>query len=654
MKKIQTKIMLMVMVATLGVSVINSLQSVATTRSSTISAIEKTLTEVTALAASTAQNMISTYTLTIAEMASNPVLYDTKTSLTQKQEYIQSKIEEYYMRFGGMTDEEGYDAIHDADVSGEPFFQEAMKGESYMSSPYVVGDDMFLIVSAPIKEGDTIHGVLYFQCDTYILQSIVEEIQIGEEGESYILDKNGVTIACGDKQAVAEQENIIEEAAANPGKKDLQVLAEVEKKMIAGESGIAFYSYEEDNSNNIQGYTPILGTDGWSVAVTMDEDEFMRDAYAGNNRQILIAVVLCIIVMLTSIVLSHSIARPIARCTDRLHALSEGDLKSPVPEVRSKDEVHILSESIEHLIENFRAIVEEIGTVLGAIAGGDLTQEAVNANYPGDFSDLQSYLQTINDKLNNTLGGIVEAATRVSENAGQMASSSSMLSQGAVEQSSAVEQLSVTTSDMERDAEKTDGLVTEAKLAVDRTGAELQESGEYIERLNQAMNLILTSTSKIGHIIDTIEDIALQTNILALNASVEAARAGEAGKGFSVVAGEVRELAAKSDEAAKATKELIRSSTEAVNGGSEVVEKVTKSVTDIVTQSALIAEQMSIVSEAIERQTGAIGQVSEAISQISNVVQSNTATAEESAASSRELSEQAAVLQGLVSSFSLR
>lgn len=654
MKKIQTKIMLMVMAATLGVSVINSLQSVATTRSSTISAIENTLTEVTELAASTAQNMISTYTLTIAEMASNPVLYNEKTSLTQKQEYIQSKVEEYYMRFGGMTDEEGYDAVHDVDISGEPFFQEAMKGESYISSPYVVGDDMFLIVSAPIKEGDTIHGVLYFQCDTYILQSIVEKIQIGEEGESYILDKNGVTIACGDVQAALDQENIIEEAAEDPGNKDLQVLAEVEKKMVAGESGIAFYSYEEDNSNNIQGYTPIPGTDGWSVAVTMDEDEFMRDAYAGNNRQILIAVVLCIVVILISMVLSHSIARPIVKCAGRLRALSEGDLKSPIPEVRSRDEVHILSESIENLIKNFRAIVEETGTVLGAIAGGDLTKEAVNADYPGDFHDLQYYLQTINEKLNNTLGGIVEAATHVSENAGQMASSSSMLSQGAVEQSSAVEQLSVTTSDMERDAEKTDRLVTEAKLAVDHTGTELQESGEYIERLNQAMNLILESTSKISHIIEAIEDIALQTNILALNASVEAARAGEAGKGFSVVAGEVRELAAKSDEAAKATKELIRSSTEAVNGGSEVVKKVTKSVTDIVTQSAQTAEQMSIVSEAIERQTGAIGQVSEAISQISNVVQSNTTTAEESAVSSRELSEQAAVLQGLVSSFSLR
>ncbi|MCI8356834.1 MAG: HAMP domain-containing protein [Lachnospiraceae bacterium] len=654
MKKIQMKIMLMVMAATLGVSIINSMQSVKTTRSSTISAIEKTLTETTELAASTAQNMISTYTLTIAEIASNPTLYDPKTSLEQKQEFIQSKVEAYYMRFGGMADAEGYDAVHDVDISGEPFFQEAVNGANYMSSPYVVGDDMFLVVSAPVKEGDTVHGVLYFQCDTYILQSIVEEIQIGEEGESYILDKNGVTIACGDKQAVVEQENIIKEAASNPRNRDLQTLAAVEKKMIAGESGIAFYSYEEDHSNNIQGYTPIPGTDGWSVAVTMDEDEFMHDAYVGNRKQIAAAVVLCIVVILISTVLSLSIARPIVRCAERLRGLAEGDLKSPVPEVRSKDEVHILAESIASLIENFRSIVNEVGTVLGAIANGDLTKEAVNADYPGDFGDLQNYLRIINEKLNSTLGGIVEAAVHVSSGAGQMASSSSMLSQGAVEQSSAVEQLSVTMSDMERDAEKTDGSVMGAKEAVDYAGAQLQESGRYIESLNQAMNLIMTSTNEISHIIDTIEDIALQTNILALNASVEATRAGAAGKGFAVVAGEIRELAAKSDEAAKATMELIKGSIEAADGGNEVVEKVTESVTNVVTKSVRIGEQMSVVSEAIQRQTGAIGQVSEALSQISNVVQSNTAAAEESAVTSRELSEQAARLQQLVSGFSLR
>ena len=214
--------MLMVMAATLGISLIHSLQSVETTRSSTISAIEKTLTETTALAASTAQNMISTYTLIVAEIATNPTLTDPQATPADKQAFIQSKVETYYMRAGGMADTNGYDAAHNADISEETFFQEALKGTVYMSSPYVSGNDMFLIVSAPVKEGDVINGVLYFQCDANILQSIVEEIQIGEEGESYILDKNGVTIACGDVDAVLEQENITEEAAANPNDEDLQ------------------------------------------------------------------------------------------------------------------------------------------------------------------------------------------------------------------------------------------------------------------------------------------------------------------------------------------------------------------------------------------------------------------------------------------------
>lgn len=654
MKKIQTKIMLMVMAATLGVSIINSTQSVATTRSSTISAIEQTVTETTKLAAASAQNMISTYTLTIAEIASNPIFLDEKYSPAQRQDFVQTKVDAYYMRMGGIADTDGYDEMNAADVSGEPFFQAAMQGENYMSTPYIDGDDMYLVVSAPIMQDGVAQGVLYFQCDTYILQSIVEEIQIGEEGESYILDKSGVTIACGDKQAVLEQENIVKEAAENPGNKDLQTLAAIESKMIAGESGIEEYYYEEDDSNNIQGYAPIPGTDGWSVAVTLDEDEFMRSAYEGNNRQVLVSVVLCVIVLFISAALSRSIAKPIVKCADRLRRLSEGDLKSPVPEVYSKDEVHVLSESITQLVGNFKVMVDEISTVLGAIANGDLTKEAVNADYSGDFNDLQYYLQVINDKLNSTLGGIVDAASRVSGNSAQMESSSSVLSKGTLAQSSAVEQLSVTMSDMDNDAKKTAELVAEAKAAVDTAGAELQESGEYIDSLNQAMNLIMTSTQEISRIIDAIEDIALQTNILALNASVEAARAGSAGKGFAVVASEVRELAVKSDEAAKATMELIKSSTEAVNRGSEVVTKVTQSVTNVVEQSGRTAEQMGTAAEAIERQTKAIGQVTEAISQISNVVQSNTATSQENAACSMELAEQASILNHLVNSFSLR
>lgn len=654
MKKIQTKIIILVMVATMGVSILNSIQSIVITRRSTITAIEKNLMETTELAAFAAQNMISTYTLTVSEIASNPTLYSQSVTAAQKQKLIQDKVDAYYMRFGGMADTNGYDEVHDVDISAEPFFQEAMKGQSYMSTPYIDGDDMYMFVSAPIIQDDEIKGIIYFQCDTYILQSIVQDIQIGEEGESYILDKEGTTIACGDLQDVINQENAIRESAVDSNDKDKQTLASVERKMIAGESGIEQYYYEGDDSNNIQGYAPIPDTDGWSVAVTLDEDEFMSSAYTGNNIQIVASAILCILVILISAAVSHSIAGPIVKCSNRLRALSEGDLKSPVPVVTSKDEVHMLSLSIAQLVENFSSIVEDIGTVLCGIANGDLTQDAVNADYPGDFSNLQTYLHMINEKLNNTLGGIVEAASRVSEGSLIMSSMSSSLSQGAMEQSSAVEQLSVTMRDMDHDAVQTARLAQETKNAVDSAGTQLQESSNYIESLNQVMNLITTSTNAISHIIDTIEDIALQTNILALNASVEAARAGEVGKGFAVVASEVRELAVKSDEAAKATLDLIRNSTEAVNEGSEVVEKVTQSVMNVVEISSQTAERMQLVAAAVERQTASIGQVTEAISQISNVVQSNTASAQENAATSQELSEQSAILTQLVNGFSLQ
>lgn len=654
MKKIQTKIILLVMASVVGISILSCLQSVMVTRSSTTSAIDKNLVETTELAALSAQNMISTYTSVISEIATNPVLTDDKATPEEKQEFLQTKVETYYMQFAGMADTDGYDAVHNTDVSSEPFFQAAMNGESYMSVPYFDKEDIYLVVSAPVMQDGVVTGVIYFHCDNNILQSIVEEVQIGEEGESYILDKEGTTIACGDIEAVLEQENAIREAQENPNDSDMQVLAEVEKKMVAGESGIERYAYAGDNSNNIQGYTPIPGTDGWSVAVTLDEDEFMQSAYDGSNMQIILSAVLCVLVILISAAVSRSIAGPIVKCTDRLTLLSKGDLSSPVPKVKSKDEVRILADSTAQLAENFKAIVDEIGQVLGGIAGGDLTQTIVSDNYPGDFKQVQQYLETINEKLNNTLGGIVESATYVSAGSDTMSSTSEALSKGTVAQSSAVEELSVTIEDMDRDAKQTAELAEQTKNAVNCAEAELQESSKYIAGLNEAMNLITTSSNEIGRIINAIENIAFQTNILALNASVEAARAGTAGKGFAVVAGEVRDLASKSDQAAKATKELIQHSITAVNSGSEVVEKVTQSVSNVVELSAQAAEQMDIVAEAVERQMGAIGQVTEAIGQISNVVQSNSTTAQESASTSRELAAQAGELTRLVNSFTLR
>jgi len=655
MKKISTRIMLLVVMASLEVTIVSGLLSTLITRNSTISAIEKNLSETTKLAAVAAQNMISTYTLTIAEVATNPILTNETASPEDKQTYLQTKVDAYNMHFGGMTDAAGYDAVHQADVSEEPFFREAIKGNAYMSAPYIQGNDVFLVVSAPIRQNGTIQGIVYFQCDTSLLSSIVENIQIGEEGEAYILDKEGTTIAHKDRQTVLSRENIIRLAAENPGNRDYKVLAAIESRMTAGETGIERFSYASDNSKNMQGYTPIPGTDGWSIAVNIDEDEFMSYAYKGANFQVMACIALCaVIIVLSCLIVNRRFAGPIKKCTQRLRQLSEGDLHSPVPKVNSKDEISVLAQSTEQLVKSFQEIVAEIGTVLSSIASGNLTKNSASEHFPGDFRTLQNYLQTIDVKLNNTMSGIVSAAAQVSANAAQVASSGTLLSQGALSQSSAVEQLSATIEDMSRDAQTTARLTGQTSDAVNSAGAKLAESSRHIESLNEAMALITDTSNKISQIIDAIEDIALQTNILALNASVEAARAGETGKGFAVVAGEIRDLAAKSDQAAKATMELISHSITAVKSGSNIVEQVTQSMADVTVLAGQVTERMDTVAEAITRQTNGMEQINIGISQISNVVQSNSASAQESAATSQELSSQAAVLENLVGSFTLR
>lgn len=646
--------MILVILATMGISIVNVALSTTISRRSTLTAIEQALIETTDLAALAAQNMISTYTVTVAEIASSPILTSPEVTDSEKQAFLQEKVDTYYMRFGGMADTRGYDAMHDTDISGELFFQEALQGKSYMSTPYRQGNDGYLVVSAPVMAEGTVQGVVYFQCDTSLLQSIIDGIQIGEDGDAYILDKEGTTIAALEIEEALSQENLVREMAANPNDEYIQALGSIERKMIAGESGVGRYTYPEDNTDYIQGYAPIPGTDGWSVGVTISEDEFLHYAYVGNNVQLVVGMVLCLLVILIAALVCRSVTGPIVRCARRLHALSEGDLRSPVPQVATKDETRILSDSTAHLVESFRVMLAEIGAILSRIAEGDLTAESVADHYPGDFRALQESLQTIGDKLNHALGGIAEAAGQVSNGSAQVAASSTTLSQGSTEQASAVVQLSATLQDIDRDAQKTAQLSGQTKTAMEGARLQLQESSRNIEDLNQAMDLITSTSNEIKHIIDTIEDIALQTKILSLNASVEAARAGEDGKGFAVVADEIRELASKSDESAKATMDLIRRSIEAVSNGGQAVTNVTASVTRMTELTGQATEQVELMTEAVERQTDSIGQVTQAVSQISDVVQSNSATAEESAAISEELSNQASVLNRLVGGFTLR
>ncbi len=409
-------------------------------------------------------------------------------------------------------------------------------------------------------------------------------------------------------------------------------------------------------------YVPTKGEDG-----TVNGLIFAGISRTEARQEVAVVVVLAILATFVTIVfgmvfltayLKKQISNPLGEITRVAGRLEKGDLGLANNEeirvnVSSNDEIGMLGQMFEDTIRRLRSYIGEISSVLGSMAGGNMTQSA-SQDYLGDFQSIKKSLDSIQAALNSAMGQIASSADQVSSGADQVSSSAQALAQGATEQASSIEEVSATMMDISQNAKKTSAAAEEAGEYVNQAGSHLGVSIEFVKELNVAMENISGSSKKIGTIISTIEDIAFQINILALNAAVEAARAGSAGKGFAVVADEVSNLASKSDEAAKATKKLIESSIAAVTEGGQIVDKVTEALDQTSQSAGHVTSQMAIVVEAVEKQTAALSQVTDGIDQISSVVQTNSATSQECAAASEELSSQANLLKNLMRSFKLR
>ncbi len=649
MTKIRNKITLAILSSILITTVVLSTISVSSTLDASIETTKATLQETATIAAQTASNTIANYTVAVGEIASNEILVSSESSKGEKQDLINEKIQTYYMRSGSMLDADGVDIFTGEDFSTSSFYTGAKEGGAYFSEPYISDDatDAYIAVSAPVVNNDQLIGVLYFYCDTFVLQNLVENIGIGDSGSAYILDGNGTTIAYNDYSVVLSQENAIQQAQTDASLADL---AAIEQQMIKGESGVGSYDY--NGVSEYQAYAPIPGTNGWSVAVTSTESELLQAAFDSIIVIAIVGVIMIALGFALAIYTSSSIGNPIVTCVNRLNALAKGDLTSPVPTVKSKDETHQLSQSTEAIITNLSEIIFDLDSSLSKMANGELNIDIENSDaYIGDYSSLHASVVKIADSLSTTMEQINNATAQVSLGSAQVADGAQVLAQGATEQSSAVEELAATIELITEKIEQTERDAQEASNSNEKSQLALAQSNEQMTHMLTAMQGINDKATKISNIVKAIDDIAFQTNILALNAAVEAARAGASGKGFAVVADEVRSLAAKSAESAKSTTLLIEETIAVVKNGNAIASQTSDSIAAVGENATELSGLVNRITSAIADQAESTKQINMGISQISSVVQSNTATAEESAATSHELSNQANTLKTLVGRF---
>jgi len=320
----------------------------------------------------------------------------------------------------------------------------------------------------------------------------------------------------------------------------------------------------------------------------------------------------------------------------------------------SANETALRKDELGDCAKGFKGILTHMADIeqnLAVIANGDLTTEV---HMLSDDDIIAASLQKTLINLNTMFSEINTASHQVSAGSKQIADGAQSLAQGSTEQAASVEELSASISEIANKTKENAGMATRAAALASEIMLSAEKGSSQMGDMTTAVNEINQASQSISKVIKVIDDIAFQTNILALNAAVEAARAGQHGKGFAVVAEEVRNLAAKSAEAAKDTGGLIQNSMEKAELGARIAGETADSLAEIVSGINESSEIVGEIARSSEEQSLGITQINTGIDQVAQVVQQNSATAQESAAASEQMSSQSSMLEELISQFKLK
>ena len=520
-----------------------------------------------------------------------------------------------------------------------PLLQETQN--MVIDDSYENGDVLELAVGLPILNADS--QLIYYLVGSYnydILSDVLSSINISANGEAFIVNTQGRIMGHRNTDLVRAQADLAEYVGVE----------KIEKKVVSGETGVM--TYENKKDTRLIGYASINGTD-WFLAIIVPRNDFMGPANDSIMLGIYITLGTLFAAGIYTITYASKIKNSLKGVTSRIELLANGDLKTPTKISRSKDETQVLSASLSHTVESINGYISELSKILSSISQGDF-DVSVEGDFNGDFVIMKESLNSIINSLSQMLMSVQDSSKAVLETAGIVSESAVLVHTGSSEQSDSLMVLTEETRAIEENISEVNHNTRVAGELMEKAKASMDTGDANMKNLLKAMEDINNNSLEITKVNRILENIAAQTNMLALNASVEASRAGEFGKGFAVVAAEVRELAAQSTESAKHASEVIDSSLKAIENGVIYAKQAAESFDDINEVTNKMTDITKQLEESVSVQKESLENMAEQIGQISNVAQRNLNSSYESTTASQKLHKQAEGLQHISGQFRLR
>ncbi|MCI8975311.1 MAG: methyl-accepting chemotaxis protein [Lachnospiraceae bacterium] len=542
-----------------------------------------------------------------------------------------------------LAQSDGYVSGEGWDITGRGWYGCITEKRTVLTEPYIDSSTgkMILSAAAPVYDDTTgaILGAVGMDISLDHMTGIMRGYKIGRNGYILLLSENGTFLYHPQDDYV--QKNI----------KDVKLSSNVVDAVLSKNS--EFLKYKADGVTKY-GSLELVGDTGYLVLSSLPFSEY----YA-----ILIAMIIALVILFAAGILliavsirksAAKLTKPILALNKTAQQLADGDLDVQL-DITSEDEIGELGESIGKTVSRLKeyiVYIDETAEVLAQIAGGKLRITLKN-DYVGEFQKIKTALLNISSSMNDVMEGINTSSGRVSVGASELATASQMLAESAELQAASVEELAATTNTVADHVEEShrDAEVSAKETA--KVTAMIEQNQEKMTMMMAAMEEIRKTSQQVVGIIQTIEEIADQTNLLSLNASIEAARAGEAGKGFAVVADEIGKLAMESAKAASSTRSLIEISMEEITKGSSIATDAMNALKDSVNAVDHVNELIKNTARNAAVQAESMEQLRVGIDEIARGIQDNSAASQETSATSDELASQADLLNKMVQKFEL-